>query len=122
MEGVEEEGDFDDEQLANEAADNGIEDMQNMPSATILNRPDEQIIEAELLNATFNNLLRSTEEPEIEIIEEAVDMDEDDIQRQVIHYEFAQNTDADNIGIYTLQNNVYTPIEDNTGTVRNGII
>jgi hypothetical protein len=104
MESVEQEGEFDDERLANEAADNGIEDMQNMASETIHNGPDEQTIKTELLNATFSNLLKSTQEPEIEIIEEAVDMDEDDIERQVIHYEFAEDTEADDIGIYTLPN------------------
>src|SRR5262245_6025397 len=49
MQDVREEGDFDDARLAEEAAENGIPDMENMPSADILNRPGDVRIEKKLL-------------------------------------------------------------------------
>ena len=98
---VSEEGEFDDQQEAEEQEENGIDDAENMLSARVL-RDDAKTT---LLNQTFTRLLNNTGEagaaPDIEEVEEEIDPGEVS-QRQIISYEFDEDTLVDDdIRIYT---------------------
>jgi hypothetical protein len=97
---------FDDQRMAEEQQENGIYDARNMPTTTVFSDDAK----ATLINQTFIKLLNSISEseesaaaePDIEEVEEEVDIDEI-AQRQIISYEFDEDegTVIDDIQIYT---------------------
>jgi hypothetical protein len=92
---------FDDQREAEEQEENGIEDAENMQSATVL-RDDAKFT---LLNQTFTRLLNHNSDTSpvanIEEVEEETDTDKV-AQRQIISYEFHEDTLLDDdIRIYT---------------------
>ena len=96
---------FDEQRIAEEQGENGIPDAENMLSARVVSLDSKAI----LLNQTFNKLLNNISEieqsaPFIEEVEEEVDTNEA-IRRQIISYEFNEDTSAnDDIRIYTALN------------------
>jgi hypothetical protein len=98
---AEEEDEFDDRRAAQEQQENGIEDAENIPSATLLRF--DVVIKNELLNQTFTRVLNNdtSETPEIEEFEEKIDSDGTTAQRQIISYEFNPDISEDDVRIYT---------------------
>jgi hypothetical protein len=100
------EREFDDQRMAEEQQENGIYDARNIPTTTIFSDDAK----ATLINQTFTKLLNNNTEseesaaaePDIEEVEEEIDIDEV-AQRQIISYEFdeEERTVIDDIRIYT---------------------
>lgn len=114
---IEEEGEFDDQREAEEQEENGIEDAKNMLSARVL-RDDANTI---LLNQTFTRLLNNTSEttaPDIDEVEEEIDTDEV-AQRQIITYEFNEDTSEDDIRIYTVPEETVQSLANTIATIMN---
>jgi hypothetical protein len=122
MEGAEEEGEFDDEQQKAERQENGIEvNEEGDPIAASANlRWYDRAIKTELLNQTFNAMLNSIEEPEIETAEVQTDVgggiegeeESDFTERQTIFYEFNPDTAQDDIRIYTTPDQTVQSLAD----------
>jgi hypothetical protein len=114
---IEEEGEFDDQREAEEQEENGIEDAKNMLSARVLRDYAKTI----LLNQTFTRLLNNTSEttaPDIDEVEEEIDTDEV-AQRQIITYEFNEDTSEDDIRIYTVPEETVQSLANTIATIMN---
>jgi hypothetical protein len=114
---IEEEGEFDDQREAEEQEENGIEDAKNMLSARVLRDYAKTI----LLNQTFTRLLNNTSEttaPDIDEVEEEIDTDEV-AQRQIITYEFNEDTSEDDIRIYTVPEETAQSLANTIATIMN---
>lgn len=114
---IEEEGEFDDQREAEEQEENGIEDAKNMLSARVLRDYAKTI----LLNQTFTRLLNNTSEttaPDIDEVEEEIDTDEV-AQRQIITYEFNEDTSEDDIRIYTVPEETVQSLANTIATLMN---
>lgn len=114
---IDEEGEFDDQREAEEQEENGIEDAENRLSARVL-RDDAKTT---LLNQTFTRLLNNTSEtaaPDIEEVEEEIDTDEV-AQRQIISYEFNEDTSEDDMRIYTVPEETVQSLASTIATFMN---
>lgn len=114
---IEEEGEFDDQREAEEQEENGIEDAKNMLSARVLRDYAKTI----LLNQTFTRLLNNASEttaPDIDEVEEEIDTDEV-AQRQIITYEFNEDTSEDDIRIYTVPEETVQILANTIATIMN---
>lgn len=114
---IEEEGEFDDQREAEEQEENGIEDAKNMLSARVLRDYAKTI----LLNQTFTRLLNNASEttaPDIDEVEEEIDTDEV-AQRQIITYEFNEDTSEDDIRIYTVPEETVQSLANTIATLMN---
>lgn len=114
---IEEEGEFDDQREAEEQEENGIEDAKNMLSARVL----RDYAKTTLLNQTFTRLLNNASEttaPDIDEVDEEIDTDEV-AQRQIITYEFNEDTSEDDIRIYTVPEETVQSLANTIATLMN---